>query len=816
MFHKKAKASAFTGWEVIVTPYKILWDDQGLKEFVHNALLKPNTVAKDKKRIMDMYTNVYNFVISDGADVSGLQQALQFAMIDRTAALQSACRGSSSRIELFANFIAGWRFWKVTERIFKTVFNPLDKIWLPMFRYHVQSKSCELSNATMTIPELFSTLWRQNVAVPLTMQMKDLALDFLRQEHNGNTENSVGLTACMSCFTRELNYESVAARFENAYMEETQKFYEEVKKKIVMQHDIYLYVNMVTEVHEREMKNARLRLRDCRLNEFSEIFHKCFVAGNEDMFESAFIPSLRSSSSECHSIYKMIIDADRLRRDGIVRDQVVIPAEGRKSAKENLVRLFQRFVRVKLQEVIDEDAAVSVSKGSDGTERFAEVVLAEYSHFSKMVQTAFEDDSEFRLALEQTISDVLNSVNSDDKSISKEEFINRVAVALARYTDKLLHKRKHPFSDEEIEARQRGVITLLSKFSSKDLFIRCYEKFFAQRVFSNSSVGVKQEVDMIQKLCAANGASYGVRLRTMIQDFNSNTELMKDFHASRNGIPQLDVFAVNASNWPIKSGSSDAVVLPDSVKGWMDSYNRFYATQCRDRKLEHLPHLSRAEVTYNITDKRSVNLLLSALQVSMLSSFSRSRTKMTLSAIEMATKISTSTIRRQVKPLIINGLLKTSDLSLSSDDVEVWLNPDFTAPEGVDQVSMMIDAKDDFRLHQMATQQSKDSDAASASALGGVSIVVEGDEAKDSGMMTDSEIAGMVEKERQFVLQAAVMRTMKDKRRMQYPDLQKRVTAVLSDRFQVLPTSFKTVVASLTELGFISYDTASNRIEYIP
>jgi len=394
-----------------------------------------------------------------------------------------------------------------------------------------------------------------------------------------------------------------------------------------------------------------------------------------------------------------------------------------------------------------------------------------------------------------------------------------VAIALARYCDKTLRKRKHPLPDDEIEARQRGVITLLRKFSSKDLFIRNYEKFFAQRVFNNSSVGVKAEVEMVQKLCNDQGSSYASRVISMIRDFNLNTEMMNSFRFDKSNTAPIEVFAVSASNWPIKSANNAPVTLPANVTAWISFFDKFYHGMFRDRRLEHMQHLARADVRYNITDDRSINLMLSAYQVSMLSTFSRKKTTTTLGEIEKASSIPNATVRRQLKPLIIHGLLKTSDYSLQSDDTKVWLNPDFTAPDGVDQVSMLIDAKDDFRLRELATgQQSGHSDAPASAAASGTSDDQEApsqDEAAP-GLVTDQEIAEVVEKERQFILQGAVMRIMKKNRKMNITDLMKRTTNEVSSRFQTTQPMFKTVIASLKQLGFIDFDAKTGKVEYVP
>jgi len=329
---------------------------------------------------------------------------------------------------------------------------------------------------------------------------------------------------------------------------------------------------------------------------------------------------------------------------------------------------------------------------------------------------------------------------------------------------------------------------------------------------------------MIQKLCDAQGTSYTSRVFTMIQDFNSNGEIMQSFHQSKNGNVPLEVFVVNASNWPIKSSPNEWVNLPSDVKRWLEAFDKFYAEKHRDRHLEHVPNFAHAEVRYNITDKRSVNLLLTAHQLAILSLYTRDKTTLSLGEIEKRLSAPTPVVRRQVKPLIINKLLKTSDYSLSSEDVKLSLNPAFTAPEGVTQVSMILDSKDEMRLRQLAASE-KSAEASATPSAGEKKEDGAADDkaqaaAEDSkpgdGMMSDSEIAEIVEKERQFILQAATMRIMKKQRKLNVSDLLKRATSELSKSFPVTQPALKTVIASLQQLGFITFDAQSGMVEYVP
>jgi len=829
------KKKEFAGWEPAETvSYETIWNE-GLKDFIHEVLTKPAPIVKDQARIMKMYTSVFEFVNSDGADVFGLLKTVHDSMRERVAAIRNSCTNASTQIEVFATFLAGWRFWKMSTRIIHFIFLPVDSNWKPLIRSTTYGKSLDESILVTTSKDTFSSMWRKEVSIPVSKQIRKLAMDFLNQEHQGSTQNSAGLTSCMSCFTRELGEESVAHKFEEDYIEETRKFYTDYASKMD-QHDLFVYVKNVCDIFDREVENARPRIRENALTRFCEVFDKVFFAGRAVIFESQFIPVLRRENvKEIRSIYHVILRANNAKKEK--SEKGILPLSGH-GAKGRLCKLFQRFVRVKIQQLIDEDAAVCAIKGLDTYERFAEVLLTQYAHFSMIVQNSFDNEKQFADGLEIVTSEILNSVGTDQ--VPNDELQKNVAAALAKYCDKFLRKRRHPLSLEDIEARQRGVVTLLRKFSGKDLFIRQYEKFFAQRAFSQSSVSLVREAEMVEKLYKEQGSAYVSRLRTMIQDCNANSETMESFRLSKySANAPIEAFAVNAANWPVSTANNAAITLPSHVQQWLNAFDKFYSVKFGDRKLEHLHHLAHADVRYNITDSRSIMLVLSAYQVSILSLFTRNNTTIELGEIIKRCSMPKTVARRQLKPLIIHELLRTSDFALE-EDTKLSLNPDFTVAEGVDRVSMIMDPKDDFHLKELQAKlsgatitpttpagpaiETEDSTAAfaatptSTTPTSSTDVVPQQQESthQNEGLLSDETLAEMVEKEHQLLLQAAVMRIMKRQKTLKVTSLLDKTIAELATFFQVTQPLLKTVLAYLKQLGFIEFDPSTGKVDYIP
>ena len=891
LFKKKNKAE-FGGWTApAVVRYEPLWNEGGLHEFVHDVMTQPAVVARDRARVMRMYTAVYDYTGTDGADLRSLQEKLHFALLDRTAALQSACREAATSLQLFANFLAGWRFWSLSERLISFVFRPVDDDWIPRYTAETSrtmgskdgSKDGSKGSASggqlpgdpqpvMRCSELFRAMWRENVAVPLALQMQDVAFELLARERAGDARMSAGLTTCLACFTRALDYASVSARFEDRYVRDTVAYCAAAQQHVAAAPDTAARVRLIGDIVARETANADARLRDACAARVKSTVTAAFVADNVADICAAFVPALRAyvrddaadaadaavaAGDELGRIYHLATLADT---SAVFRNITTLPGAkppvllppdqqpkrawsssrdgdgdgdgngGKVSTKsvDRLCRLFRRFAAATMNETLDETLAQPVPPGCAGRwEQLVDVLVRQHSRFTRLVQCCFRGNSAFAAALEDVFKKLLESYEHSDSTSSgssngaaKGEHRESLTVVLVKYCDRVLRRRKKgALTAEEVRARLESVMCLFRYAEDKDTFMTLYAKCFAQRVLNKTSVGLDSEVAMVLLLRREQGAAYTARLEQMLADHHANLALARGFGhyaaLQHQALPPLDVVAVSRSSWPVAAPAAcSGAHLPPCVAAWLGMYDAFFQRECPGRALQHVLQHARADVRYNLTDSRSVLLVLNGVQATVLTQYTRARTTLALRELEQLTGIPLAALRAHLRPLVVARLLTTTDYALAAPDAALALNPRFRVPDGTERVSLLPDAKDGARLKALAAKKGHGAAGAGPSAASASAASAAADE--EGGVLeSDERLLEMQAAEREHVVQAAVARVLKRERTVPFARLVALVGAAVHDRFPATEPIVRAAVAALAQLELAKPNAQGDTVEYV-
>lgn len=365
-------------------------------------------------------------------------------------------------MRLFANFLAGWNLWKQSQRIIELVFRSVETCWSRREEARDAQAVGEQGDGVQSCSALFKSMWRENVAVPLSLQMQKVALELRERERGGDTTMSSGLTSCMRCFTHELDYPSVSGRFEALYMQETEGYYRKVAERLASETDAAARVSFVGRTIEREAADARQRLRESCYKDFDAIFDRLFVVGNTALFLDAFLPALRSNKTdEIRRVYKLVQHAQELKEQaraplpstttttaGAAADVLVVSAQKQsfgtqlapyqrkgvptafkpyaqsaaaaaaaaaQSAKtstytQHMRDVFVWFVQAQLREALEEDVLPAVEAADTVAEQAAHVVkvlVLFYARFSLVIRQCFDGNAEYQAAFDETFEGML-------------------------------------------------------------------------------------------------------------------------------------------------------------------------------------------------------------------------------------------------------------------------------------------------------------------------------------------------------------------------------------------------------------------------
>lgn len=182
-----------------------------------------------------------------------------------------------------------------------------------------------------------------------------------------------------------------------------------------------------------------------------------------------------------------------------------------------------------------------------------------------------------------------NAVN-----LAFESFVNarenKPAELIAKFIDGILRTGNKGFTEEQLETTLDKALMLFRFIDGKDVFEAFYKRDLAKRLLYDKSASLDLEKSMISKLKAECGSQFTSKLEAMFRDVDSSRDLMQSFKshsASQERLGdsvELNVFVLEAARWPLSSPTG-AVKLPQQLMEYHETFNKFYLTKHNGRKL---------------------------------------------------------------------------------------------------------------------------------------------------------------------------------------------------------------------------------------
>ncbi|RCN51280.1 cullin family protein [Ancylostoma caninum] len=222
---------------------------------------------------------------------------------------------------------------------------------------------------------------------------------------------------------------------------------------------------------------------------------------------------------------------------------------------------------------------------------------------------------------------------------------NKPAELIAKYMDARLRSANKEASDEQLDQLMNKVITLFRFIQGKDVFEVFYKKDLAKRLLLGRSASVDAEKIMLSKLRQECGAGFTQKLEGMFRDM----ELSKDLGvAFRN------------------------VTLPKQLNACLQLYEKFYDSRHTGRKLQWQPRLGQCVLKANFRPGCDKELKVSLFQAIVLLLFNN-QPSWTAADIMMATKLEQKEFVRTMVSLScakVRVLVKTPmNKEIKDDDV---------------------------------------------------------------------------------------------------------------------------------------------------
>uniref|UniRef100_A0A8C7YS15 Cullin 3 n=1 Tax=Oryzias sinensis TaxID=183150 RepID=A0A8C7YS15_9TELE len=210
------------------------------------------------------------------------------------------------------------------------------------------------------------------------------------------------------------------------------------------------------------------------------------------------------------------------------------------------------------------------------------------SRFDRFLQESFNNDRLFKQTIAGDFEYFLN-LNS------------RSPEYLSLFIDDKLKKGVKGLTEQEVESILDKAMVLFRFMQEKDVFERYYKQHLARRLLTNKSVSDDSEKNMISKLKTECGCQFTSKLEGMFRDMSISNTTMDEFrqHLQTTGVSlggvDLTVRVLTTGYWPTQSATPKCSI-PPSPRHAFEVFRRFYLGKHSGRQLTLQHHMGSADL----------------------------------------------------------------------------------------------------------------------------------------------------------------------------------------------------------------------------
>jgi cullin 3 len=396
---------------------------------------------------------------------------------------------------------------------------------------------------------------------------------------------------------------------------------------------------------------------------------------------------------------------------------------------------------------------------------FVQSLIELKDKYDKILSQAFDNDKHFILTVNQAF----------------ESFINahpRSPEFLSLFIDEKLRKGLKGANEDEVEDTLKKVMVLFRFIQEKDVFEKYYKQHLAKRLLLGSSVSDDAEKGMISKLKTECGYQFTAKLEGMFTDMRTSATTMENFktyisNLDKNTLKGIDinVHVLTTGFWPTQNTAT--CTLSSEIQQCCQLFEKFYLNNHSGRRLTWQTNMGTGELRSHFGTKKH-ELNVSTFQMCILLLFNKYDT-ISFKEIQEATNIPIQDLKRNL-------------YTLSCAKYKILHKDPATAKFGpTDKYTFNNDFKSKLfrvKVNPMPMQNEKERE----------------------------QINEKINEDRKHLIEAAIVRVMKARNKLQHNNLVSEVIKQLSSRFNPPVNVIKKRVESLIEREYIERDKTDRRI----
>ncbi|KIJ56734.1 hypothetical protein M422DRAFT_57384 [Sphaerobolus stellatus SS14] len=341
------------------------------------------------------------------------------------------------------------------------------------------------------------------------------------------------------------------------------------------------------------------------------------------------------------------------------------------------------------------------------------------------------------------------------------------AEMIAKFIDKAMRKGQKGGTDEEFNAKLDAVLSLYQFTKDRDVFRTFYYRALAKRLLLQRSASDDFEKAVIKKLREGYDPEFG-KGDEMFKDLALSRDLSEEFHYRHPEDRSVSIMVLQYSCWPYQPKGGSDIDLPSQMLGSLERFSAFYTSKHKQRKLDWFHSLGTVALNAKFSAGEK-ELSVSLYQAAVLLLFND------------ADKLGFNDIKQQT--------------NMGEDDLRITLQ---SLACGKKRVLKKIPVGRDVNNTDTFVYNAEFTDSSRKIHINSIQVKVSVEESK----ATDER----VQEDRVFMLDAAIVRLMKAKKRMANGALLNETIIAVKGHFQPNVGMIKKQIESLIDREYIRRD----------
>ncbi|KAL0489730.1 cullin [Acrasis kona] len=287
---------------------------------------------------------------------------------------------------------------------------------------------------------------------------------------------------------------------------------------------------------------------------------------------------------------------------------------------------------------------------SENCSAYIETLLNLQEKYSKLVNVEFEKDNLFLEALKDAFT---SFVNTDLESETRKTKTS-TAELLSTYCDTIM-KSTDKVGEDKLEDLLERIVHLFGYIDDKDMFQEYYRRQLSKRLLVASRSNHDAERSLIAKLKMRCGASFTSKLEGMIKDKSLSEDLQNNFaefvDSSKKKLeidftPQV----LTTGFWP--AFKIDQLTIPEEFQSCLSSFKEFYDKRTESRSLKWVHSMGTCQVLAKYEDGNK-DLLMSTYQACVLLLFNQT-TDLPAQDIQKALQLPFEDVKKNLLSLCVS------------------------------------------------------------------------------------------------------------------------------------------------------------------